>query len=418
MTSEETTPAEPTPAPAVEPQAPAQGAPEAGPAQEPARAAEQAETAEEEPAALTAREEFLIPLYDLGRHIRTGSPVLVRLIIVGLWQALRKASGGSGAAEGAAPAPAKTATVDMTKDAAAAEGETPAPAEAAKPTSKGKAKAAAGASFFEQLGIGALIVACCVGALGSLGPLALYLLAPYRWWALLAVVVGWCLTAAAVAPKDEDEEDPNGNDHETGAGETPVDPAAAAQEWERQKAAIWTFAEQATAAGAAGHYPLKGKGVSVDYLLDLLQERQPLPGWGRKEMIDFLDLVDIPMRDQISFRLNAEKKTPPGVHLDDMAKALGRRPLLDPRLVPNITPGVEAESDPVSTPATVAIPGPRLAPEPDLHKAVMRSFFGPPTDPPSGPPAAPQPEAPPHPRTGAPTGPTSRAPSEGHPGAA
>lgn len=343
---------------------------------------------EKESVRLTAREELMLPLRAFGAAVAAGTPVLVCLIARAAWNGVRTASQTQATAATAA-APKKTAKkTDLRKDDEPAadsdedEGEAGQKKEKAAPPARTAAAAAGIGDTMERLAMGALVIAvACAGGFALLTVVWTFA-APYAGWVALALIVGWCLAAAAVAPdEDGDEDEREGdtpvNDHENAAGEhgqelTPAtDPAL---NWTRQRSATRHFVEGAVAAGAAGLLEEKGRGASVDYLLSEMREKNPLPGWDRKRMIDFLEMFDIPVRDQVSFYVLQEvngrekkvKKNAPAVHVDDLTKELGKTPSLPPRFVADITPGqppylasvpplVEA---PVEAPAEAPVEGP------------------------------------------------------------
>lgn len=303
---------------------------------------------EKEPVRLTAREEFTLPLKALGAAIVTGSPVLAGRIATAAWAGVRAASQTRNTAA-AKPVP-KKADLRKGDEPAADSGEgDEGQEEKAAPPAKATATAAGIGDALEQLVMGALvIVVACAGA-GGLLTVAWSFAAPYAGWVFLGLIVAWCLAAAAVAPAVEDEDTPV-NDHENPAGEqgqehTPeADPTA---DWARRRMAIRRFTEGAVAAGAAGYRNEQGRGATVDSMLAELQEKTPLPGWDRKRMIEFLELAGIPVREQVSFYVSQEvngrekkvKKNLPAVHVEDLAKELGKTPSLPPQFVPETTPG-------------------------------------------------------------------------------
>lgn len=301
---------------------------------------------EKEPVRLTAREEFTLPLKAFGAAVRAGSPVLVRRIATAAWAGVRAASQTRNTTP-AKPAPKKAD--EPAADSGEGDGgqeEKTAPPAKATPTAAGIGDA------LEQLVMGALVVVVVCAGVGGLLTVVWAFAAPYAGWVVTGLIVAWCLAAAAVAPavEDESEDDTPVNDHENPTGEQDqegapeTDPAA---DWARRRMGIRRFVEEAVAAGAAGYREEKGRGATVDSLLAELQEKTPLPGWDRKRMIEFLELADIPVREQVSFYVTQEvngrekkvKKNVPAVHVEDLAKELGKTPALPPRFVADITPG-------------------------------------------------------------------------------
>lgn len=307
---------------------------------------------QKEPVRLTAREEFTLPLKALGAAIVTGSPVLARRIATAAWAGVRAASQTRNTTA-AKPVP-KKADLRKGDEPAADSGEgDEGQEEKAAPPAKATATAAGIGDALEQLVMGALvIVVACAGA-GGLLTVAWSFAAPYAGWVFLGLIVAWCLAAAAVAPavEDEDEdEDTPVNDHENPAGEQGQEHAPETNptaDWTRRRMAIRRFVEEAVAAGAAGYRNEQGRGATVDSMLAELQEKTPLPGWDRKRMIEYLELAGIPVREQVSFYVTQEvngrekkvKKNLPAVHVEDLAKELGKTPSLPARFVPETTPG-------------------------------------------------------------------------------
>lgn len=347
-------PAEPRPTPAAVPDTPTPEAVEV----------------EEEPVRLTAREELMLPLKAFGGAVAAGSPVLARRIAVAAWHGIQAASRTRNTT---APTP-DPKKADLRKD------EEPVPdgdgggQEEAKaaPPAKGATAAAGIGDAAERFAMGVLVIGLvCVGGGGVLA-VAWSFVAPYAGWIVPGVIVAWCLTAAHYAPATEDE-DATENDHENEVGEQDQEQAPetdSAADWARKRLAIRRFVEEAVAAGAAGYREEKGRGATVDSLLAEMRQKTPLPGWDRKRMIEFLESADIPVREQVSFYVTQEvdgrtkkvKKNLPAVHIEDLAKELGKTPALPPRFVPDITPGappyLTAVPAPIEPPAEAPAEGP------------------------------------------------------------
>ncbi|WP_309317442.1 hypothetical protein [Streptomyces salinarius] len=304
------------------------------------------------------------------RDALRGTPVLLGAILRGIARGVRAAASRSAGAGGAAPATSPVAKPEPEEKAPAADGERQEEAQLAEgapagppwkklrkapakavPAKQGPAPGPAGKSLgdlAETAGIGFLIlvlVATFGGMLlGALGDL----LAPYARGIALVLVVVWCVAAVIVAPRDEApgdedqepgeddvvEEDLSANDHEESAGEEDQK----ADPWPAQREAIRAFVEAEVAAGNAGHRDAKGKGAPVDALLAELQRRGSARGWERNAMLDLLERAGITVREQMKFRIGGKQKTPPGVHVDDLANDLGFRPRLPTHLVPDLTP--------------------------------------------------------------------------------
>ncbi|TFV33170.1 hypothetical protein E4K10_30280 [Streptomyces sp. T1317-0309] len=193
-------------------------------------------------------------LHDLA----AGSAVLVRLLLRGLFTALRAAS-----RNGTAPAETEPADRDgQEKKQPAKE----------QPASGTKCRAATavcrGTSRAEQLAMGVLVVLVAAGAVGTLGGVVLVWLRPHLSLIAGVAVVGWIVAALVAAPGPA-----QANDHETLAGEQHPEGDPEEDPWPAQREAIRRFVDQAVAAGAAGHAEVKGRGARVDDLLTALQER-------------------------------------------------------------------------------------------------------------------------------------------------
>ncbi|RLU82073.1 hypothetical protein CTZ27_31490 [Streptomyces griseocarneus] len=297
------------------------------------------------------RDEVLAPFRGLPRDIRRGTPVLIRHIARGLHAALRAALRGIGRPGSAATTPATGHLAETGDDQQTATMKTPNGQPAGPPWKKSKrdpsaaapAPAAGGRSLADLAEIAAtgfLILAVAATVLGMVLGYLGRLLAPYRWGIALGLAIIWCFAAAIVAPhKDtlypEDGDDPDTeNDHEKLAGEEPPEP----DEWSLQREAVRELVEDKVAAGAAGHAEAKGKGARIDDILAGLQAKGiATTEWDRKTAREFLERAGITVRDQMKFRIDGEPQNQPGVHVDDLAENLGRRPLLPTHLVPDLT---------------------------------------------------------------------------------
>jgi len=191
-------------------------------------------------------------------------------------------------------------------------------------------------------------------AVTFVGYLVVYFCAPRPWtWAVggAAWFVGCCIIAArrgdfAEVPEqaadeekeDTEDEDTTQNDHET-LGEGHLETAAA--DAERKAAFLWQYVEYAVAAAVhPGHTDdrARGKGVRVEDLLADLQAEGNLPGWDTARFRSLLEGTGIPVRPQMYFKVRGKKANCPGVHVEDLAGALGRAPRLPAHLVPDLTP--------------------------------------------------------------------------------
>jgi hypothetical protein len=213
----------------------------------------------------------------------------------------------------------------------------------------------------EQAGLALLLACVALGALsGIVGWLAL-LLRPYAGIVSAVLVLAWivaALTADVVARPANDHEESSGEQGE----EAPATAGESSEEdrWDAARKTLVRLVEERASAITEGHVEgIKGRGVPVDDVLAELQQMGSLRGMERKGFVELLKRAGITVRDQMSFKVLEEtpegpkwkKKTPPGIHVDDLAQDLGRTPVLPPHLVPDLTPGappiVGAESGPV-----------------------------------------------------------------------
>ncbi|MGX1513995.1 hypothetical protein [Streptomyces collinus] len=301
------------------------------------------------------------------RDALRGTPVLVRLVFRALAAALRAAVRASTTTPAAALAPAAKAAEEGEESAeeTAEQVETglaqKAPARPpwrrgrpstakASPKAPATAPAAKGGSIgelAERFVIGLLVAVLAVTFGGMLLGYLGGLLAPYAGGIALGSAAAWCIAAACVAPREDGEPaeeepaveepaegDPTENDHEKSAGEQ----AEETDQWPAQREVIRNTVAALAAAGNAGHRRAKGKGVPVDDLLAEFWPHGAPEGVDRKAIIDLLERVGITVRPQMHFVIGGKKKTPPGVHVDDLANDLGYRPRLPAPLVPDLTP--------------------------------------------------------------------------------
>lgn len=127
--------------------------------------------------------------------------------------------------------------------------------------------------------------------------------------------------------------DPEDQDHE--AGESYAQDDDEAERVRREKTEVWwALVEQEVA--TAVHQGTKG--VRVGRLLSILQERGHLPDWDEARLTAMLRSIDIPVRDQMYFKIDGRKSNKPGVHVEDLTEALGHTPRLPGHLVPDLTP--------------------------------------------------------------------------------
>ncbi|MFD7954357.1 hypothetical protein ACFV4X_12765 [Streptomyces ardesiacus] len=194
----------------------------------------------------------------------------------------------------------------------------------------------------------------------------------YPWWAL-AAVPGWLLLCGGMALQNpalqrqsqadgkdhartlEEEEgdyadvgddfyeesdqeaewsdaDTDDQDHESGESDGgAVDPQNSTHE---KAQAWWTLVEREVA--TAVHHGTKG--VRIGVLLQLLQDRGHLRDWDELRLVALLRSIEIPVRDQMYFKIDGRKSNKPGVHVEDLTEALGRAPRLPAHLVPDLTP--------------------------------------------------------------------------------
>lgn len=131
---------------------------------------------------------------------------------------------------------------------------------------------------------------------------------------------------------DDDSPPPEEQDHETGESYRGDDEADRAR---HEKTEVWwALVEQEVA--TAVHQGTKG--VRVGTLLGNLQERGHLPDWDEARLTAMLRSIGIKVRDQMYFKINGKKSNKPGVHVEDLTKALGHAPRLPTHLVPDLTP--------------------------------------------------------------------------------
>ncbi|WP_328434542.1 hypothetical protein [Streptomyces sp. NBC_00425] len=301
------------------------------------------------------------------RSLGRGSWILLRLIGRALVTGLKRAVSST---QGAAKTDPKAADGETAQDG----GEN-----AGRPPSKEKAAAAVRSTgeAAERLGMGLLVVFVAAGTLSGLGGMALLLLRPYVNVIAAVLVLGWiaaALTADLAAQP--------GNDHDESAGEQPEEDEEEAAEktqekpagesWEVVRDRLTRYVEQRVAAGAAGHTEgVRGRGARVDDLLAEQQANGGLPGMERKDMIELLEEAGITVREQMSFTVMEEtetgevkrKRNMPGVHVEDLAKDLGRTPQLPPHLVPDLTPTPAVKSAPIPAQELPQIPAARAAGE-------------------------------------------------------
>lgn len=135
---------------------------------------------------------------------------------------------------------------------------------------------------------------------------------------------------------EPDEDDTPENDHETLGEEDPEEPGPGDPETERARrvALIWERVEHAVAAAVQAG----ARGARTVDLLAEFQSGGPLAHWDEKQFRDMLRSIGIPVRDQMYFKVDGEKKNQPGVHVEDLSNSLGRAPRLPAHLVPDLTP--------------------------------------------------------------------------------
>ncbi|MGC5263973.1 hypothetical protein ACPXCO_23440 [Streptomyces cyaneofuscatus] len=130
---------------------------------------------------------------------------------------------------------------------------------------------------------------------------------------------------------EDDSPDPDEQDHE--AGESYRDKEADRARQEKTQV-WWTLVEREVA--TAVHQGTKG--VRVATLLSIIQERGHLPDWDEARLVAMLRSIEIPVREQMYFKINGKKSNKHGVHVEDLTEALGRAPHLPAHLVPDLTP--------------------------------------------------------------------------------
>lgn len=301
----------------------------------------------------------------LARDVGVGSLLLLQLAGPALVKGVRAAARAAGTTNTAAPAePAKDEQESKAKTKgkgkpsfvkseapgpskeSAADGDTE---ETEGPEAKKAPRVAkrSASDRAEQAGIIALTFAFGGIVLITAGGVVVQLVRPYMPIIAAVAVVAWLIAAVLLAHRPSPK-----NDQEKSGGEAPPEARSEAElqaDWEARKAAFLKFAEDRVAAGAAGRLRAKGRGIPVDTLLYELQDLGSVPDWERKDMIAHLEKCGISVRPQMHFTVAGDKKTPPGVHVDDLAKVLGRPPRLTPPHVPDRTLGATPYTAPHPT---------------------------------------------------------------------
>ncbi|MXM66779.1 hypothetical protein GR925_25940 [Streptomyces sp. HUCO-GS316] len=298
----------------------------------------------------------------LAVSLLRGSWVLLRLLLIAARTGMRKAT-SSTAAPAAAPArkgpPAKVSVTKTdappsdSEDADQEAGEEP----PAKPRTGKVAQAARrGGDGLQNAALALVVLLVAGGFLSSLGAALLYLLRPYMTIVVTVLTLTWflaALTADAVTRPEVDHDEDAGEypteEEPEDVEEEPEDVEEIPQEdpWPAQRELLRAFVEDRVTAGAAGHTKgVKGRGARLDDLLAEQQANGGLIGLDRNAFRDLLERAGITIREQMKFRVledteNGPKwrqKTPPGVHIEDLARDLGRTPRLPAHLVPDLTP--------------------------------------------------------------------------------
>jgi len=315
---------------------------------------------EEEELRKVLREEVLAPLKALVAAVASGSPVLARWIVATIWKALKAASRTqSSEAKPAAPAETQESR-NKGEKSEKAEDDTPAASTARTTGPAGIGDVA------ERLAMGLFVAALGLSVLGGVLAGVWVYVAPYRGWIVAALIIAWCTGAVCFAPEEAAHTE---DDHDENAGEQPEESPVgesgkpAGEPWEVIRDRLVRYVEERVAECAEGHREgLRGKGARVDDLLAEQQENGGLPGYDRKAMTVLLQRAGLTVRDQMKFHVLTvtpeggkwRQQNVPGVHVDDLAKSLGRRVNLPPHLVPDKTPGPRVIS--ASKPATDSPP--------------------------------------------------------------
>ncbi|MFJ3097964.1 hypothetical protein [Streptomyces hydrogenans] len=173
-------------------------------------------------------------------------------------------------------------------------------------------------------------------------------------WMKWALAVVWILAVAGVAisnapqkePAPEDDQETGEEDRGTGEydGEEDDDQDGEKEDEEEGDAAFKTrraqflkVIEEAMAV-SLHNGTNEGRGIRITVLLAIFHKKQHLLDWDEKKLRAFLESIEIPVRDQIYFKVKGKKDNKPGVHLDDLTELLGHAPRLPAHLVPDLTP--------------------------------------------------------------------------------
>lgn len=283
-----------------------------------------------------------------------GTGILLRLLLKAMRAGFRKAT--SPPAPKRPPAKASVTKSDTPPGDAQEAGEEP----AAEPSGR---RARAGGDRLQNAALTLLVLLVAAGALKSVGSALLYLLRPYATIVVTVLTLVWfaaALTADAVTrpevdhdeaagedPTEDDQEDADDEPEGAEEGDVEKEPQAAPP-WPVQRDLLRKFVEHRVTAGASGFREgVKGRGARVDDLLAEQQQHGGLIGLDRKGMIALLEKAGITVREQMKFSVHEDTpaglkwkpKNVPGVHIEDLAKDLGRNPNLPGHLVPDLTPG-------------------------------------------------------------------------------
>jgi hypothetical protein len=239
----------------------------------------------------------------------------------------------------------------------------------------GKAAQAAG-GWLQNAALTALVLIVASGTLSTVWAVLAYLLRPYATvitWSLVLLWIAAALTADAVTrPVNDHDEDPGEEPIEEDLEDTPDEVDEDPQEtepvdpWPAQRELLRKYVEDRVMTVAANHAEnVKGRGARVDDLLAEQQAHGGLVGLDRNAFEELLTKAGITWREQMKFRVLEDcdgspewvKKNCHGVHVEDLARDLGRRPRLPSHLVPDITPNPARipaqESAPIPLPRAV-----------------------------------------------------------------
>jgi hypothetical protein len=192
---------------------------------------------------------------------------------------------------------------------------------------------------WQQSPIGTLAAAGTAVALPVYEPASTLIIPAFAWG-----IAAWANGTPAPeaehddADEDETEEPVHGDENEPDVNEPRDRTPGEKPRLRDPDKAMRDYIEHAV---AANRHHRNRQGVHIRELLEGLQHHGALTGWKPEDLRRHLEALEIPVRDGIGIIIDGKKYNRPGVHHDDLSKALGRAPVLPPHLVPDRTP-VEA----------------------------------------------------------------------------